>query len=197
MRQRLAALHWFIRHRVHRLGVVELLLAVLIGTSCALWFWVTTPLTVLRDDAAAEVAYVEARHKTTGEQVGNAARQTHGALGNLLAILPPQAAREQQLKKLGTVATQAGVAWVGSEYQTQILTGLPVTRTTLQLSVRGRYPALRIFLRDLLVLHPNLAVTQLGIEGGAGDNDLPTLSLQSQLYFRADTERISTERISP
>ncbi len=138
MRQRLAALLWMLQYRVHRVGIAELLFAVLIGTACALWFWTTAPLTVLRDNAAAELAYVDTRNKTLSAQFDHATRQTHGTLGNLLAILPPHTAREQQLKKLGMTATKTGVAWVGSEYQTQALTDLPVTRTTLQLSVRCR-----------------------------------------------------------
>lgn len=182
--QRLAALRWWLLRAWQRTGAAELLLVTLLVSWGALSLWVTSPLAALRDETIAELRHAEARGHAQASRADLSGARSRAALEGLLTILPPAQSRERLLKAVGGTAARNGLAWTGSEYLADAATDLPVTRTTLRLTVRGQYPGLRSFVRDLLADIPNLAITQLAIEGGAGDSGLPTLTLESRLYFR-------------
>lgn len=177
------AWRWRLRRALARTDAETLLAIALLLLAIGLQQAVIEPLQALRNTAQAEQDVASAAHARAQRQILAAQSHAGSSLDSLLALLPAADARERQLDALGQQALSAGVTWLGADYTLEPEAALPVTRTTLRLTLRGPMPALRDFLAVLLAENPGLAVTALTVD--AGGDALPVMVLEVRSYFLA------------
>lgn len=183
------AIAWHARRAWLRVRASDLVIMSLAGTWLALWYFVTAPLKASSDAAQLELQALYTRESASDTVAHNPAANDRDALGNLVRLLPPYSAREETLSKLGAQAEGLGLSWEGAEYSEEVIGEMPLLRTIGRISIRGDYASLRRYVALMLQDHPNLAISQLTLDGDANAGSQPTLTVEVHLFFhRADVK---------
>ncbi|MFC0397533.1 hypothetical protein [Paraburkholderia rhizosphaerae] len=110
--------------------------------------------------------------------------------GDFVASLPAFDRCTEQLRSLNLLAEKSGVMIASAHYRYEPMPGLPITRVTVGMDVRGNEKQQRRFLQMMLNAFANLAISRLAYSKGAEESDKGALRqrLDIHMYFRANAK---------
>lgn len=167
------------------MGPAELVAVSLLVLWIGLHVEVLAPLGAQAD---AQTAQLEGLQQDRGQQLrvsGRGRLRGTDTRQDFLAFLPAESRCETQLLALHQLADHGALQMGRVDYHAEPVTGLPVTRLSLRVELRGTYAAQRQFLHGVLAELPNLAVQRLSLKKAEGAGDSVFLQIEASLYFRA------------
>jgi len=181
---------WHARLCWERLAWPQFLAVAVIGFGVGLGLWVNEPLRREVRELQAVIPTVAPQHRptppgsiATSTQVP-VARDSAAYVSGLIAFLPTQDVREQQLRILHGLATASGVDLSRVEYAQGSLEHLSAQRMSMQLTVSAEYFDYRKYLHTLLVALPNLVIDRVTMEKAPGQATRLNVRLETSLYYR-------------
>ncbi|MDF2444864.1 MAG: hypothetical protein K0S46_100 [Moraxellaceae bacterium] len=183
VRQRLV---WELRRYWEMLDNTALLALALLAFGIGLHFAVNRPLqrealrlVQLLDDAKRQAALAGTIER----------RDTPGSTSqDLEAFFPAENQREKQLKQLLRQVQLQGLQMARADYRIEAVTGLPLQRFSVRLSLQGSYAQQRQLLHALLAELPNLAVARIGLEQAEEAPEVMKAQIDAHLYYRSSRE---------
>lgn len=183
----MSALRWRLRYWLLRLnpfaasGALALLLAALLH--CGLTAPGIENLAAQRADSAERERRLAAARMAQAESGPRGAAQ---AAARWRSGLPPAtpASVNAVLERMQAASEAEGLLLAKGSYQLQAGAGQGVRRYSISLPVAGTYPALRVFLRQVLRDAPNLALERVSFSRGNKEQGQVEAQLEFAAYFK-------------
>lgn len=105
-------------------------------------------------------------------------------LAQFYQFFPPQQSLSQQVRTLHAVTEQRQLRMGRIDYKLSRVSGTPLQRYGISYALVADYPALRIYLADLLRTLPNAALENIELQRFSGNAQLLEAKIELALYLR-------------
>jgi Tfp pilus assembly protein PilO len=168
-----------------RCGAGSVIAAFLLLAAGALWFgWIRPLQSALKQSAAQRAAGAASSMQAPAQPL--AATQQE-ALTALTFKLPQSGSLEALLKDIYAVAAKEGVQVQGAEYQYRRERESSWLQASLNISVRGTYPATRRVIEALLRSQQHLSLDEMSLKREGAETNHGEISLRWTAWFRLDS----------
>ena len=169
---------WHLQQMAVRLGFAGIAgLAMMLAAALLQFSWIQP---AGRELADMQARLVELREQPPAPQQAGAQQQ----LARFYRFFPQQEALSQQVRALHAVTQGQQLSTGRVDYKLSRVSGTPLLRYGVNYALVTDYPALRIYLAELLRPLPNAALEEIELQRSGDNVDLIEAKIGLALYFR-------------
>jgi hypothetical protein len=169
---------WHLQQMAVRLGFAGIAgLAMMLAAALLQFSWIQP---AGRELAGMQVRLAELREQPPAPQQAGVQQQ----LARFYRFFPQQEALSQQVRTLHAVTQGQQLSTGRVDYKLSRVSGTPLLRYGVSYALVTDYPALRIYLAELLRTLPNAALEEIELQRSGDNVDLIEAKIGLALYFR-------------
>ena len=169
---------WHLQQLVARLGLAGLAgLSMMLAAGLLQFGWIQP---AERELAGMQTQLAKLREQPPVPQQAGVQQQ----LAQFYRFFPQQASLSQQVRTLHTVTERQQLSTGRVDYKLSRVNGTPLTRYGIDYALVTDYPALRVYLAELLRTLPNAALEDIELQRSGDNVGMLEVKIGLALYFR-------------